>query len=205
MSASVDGTVKVWCTGSGALLRLLHGAGAAPSRYGLGGGNSIAARVAIHIPQYDPAQGSHRGTTGKALLDYLNMHPSTTEGMPSACQRSIQYLPKFITCDHGHGWKMWEPTTDAMGVHRSVDMAAHTSKVGEVMEAADIPVVSATGGDAGSESDDEMAKLRNKKRRVEAAPLPTPQVTAPVVPTTTAAAESDSDDEMAALRRKKGK
>ena len=207
MSASVDGAVKVWCTGSGALLRLLHGAGAAPSRYGLGGGSSIAARVAIHIPQYDPAQGSHRGATGKALLDFLNTHPPSTEGMPNTCLRSIEYLPKIITCDHGHGWKMWEATAGAMGVHRSVDIAATTTTKAEeeVVEAADVPVAptAAVGGGSGSDSDDEMAKLRNKKRRVEAVPAQAP--VAPPPPPPTAAAESDSDDEMAALRRKKGK
>eukprot|EP00658_Telonema_sp_P-2_P058668 TRINITY_DN47188_c0_g1_i1.p1 TRINITY_DN47188_c0_g1~~TRINITY_DN47188_c0_g1_i1.p1 ORF type:complete len:109 (-),score=19.56 TRINITY_DN47188_c0_g1_i1:79-405(-) len=72
--------------------------------------------------------------------------------MPSACLRSLQYLPKIVTCDHGHGWKMWEATADAMGVHRSVDMAASTAsatKAGEAVEAADVPVVpTATVGGA---------------------------------------------------------
>jgi hypothetical protein len=195
LSASVDGAVKVWCTGSGALLRILQGGGG-PSRYGLGGGCSVAARVAIHLPQYDPAQAPHRGATVKTLVDFIASKPNSAEAMPEGSVRTPSYLPRLITCDHSHGWRIWEPTLDAFAVHKSVDGTAGTrGPKEEEIEAADVPLV--TGGEASdSDSDDEMAKLRNKKRRVE-----TTAAAKPVAP----AAESDSDDEMAALRRGKGK
>lgn len=206
MTSSVDGTVKLWCTNSGALLRCLVGA-VGSLRYGLGGGSTVAARVACHVPSYDPAQAPHRAAATKATVEFAkeaSISGATSPMPPAACVRDHGMLPMLVTCDHSHGWRLWQASANAFVVHKVVE----ASVLAAPFDAADVPVVPAAveGGDSDESDDDEMAKLRNKKRRVEPHVSPAPTAVAKAPPTIPTAAESDdSDDEMATLRKRKGK